>query len=72
LVWTSDKPTQSGWYWYREAGKNTDKPMSAWVYKNGPFIFVSMFAPNADIPRQENGQTKDFKGQWWGPVEVPE
>jgi hypothetical protein len=42
------------------------------VFTDGPFVFVSLFAPHADIPRQESGQTKDFTGEWWGPVEVPE
>jgi hypothetical protein len=72
MTWISNKPIQSGWYFYRARGKNADQPLSAWVFTDGPFVFVCMFAPHADIPRQESGQTKDFQGEWWGPVKVPE
>jgi hypothetical protein len=72
MTWTIDKPAQSGWYWYREPEKNIGKPMSAWVFTDGPLVFVSLFAPHSDIPRQESGQTKDFNGEWWGPIKVPE
>jgi hypothetical protein len=72
VTWTSDKPTQSGWYFYRERGKNRDKPMSAWIYTLGESLYLSMFVPHRYIPRQENGQLNDFPGEWWGPVEVPE
>jgi hypothetical protein len=71
MTWTTEKPTTSGWYFYRESGKNLDKPMVAWVFTSGKFIYVSLFLPHGQMPYTETGQTKDFSGEWWGPVEVP-
>jgi hypothetical protein len=40
MTWTSDKPTQSGWYWYREAWKNMDRSMPAWVFQTGKILYA--------------------------------
>lgn len=71
MTWTSDKPIKAGWYFYREAGKNMDKPVSVWVYLLGKQVYVSMFAPHEAVPRIHHGQARDFPGEWWGPLEVP-
>ena len=39
LIWTSDKPKQAGWYWWRGLGEDTDPPSSSsmkWGIFNGP------------------------------------
>jgi hypothetical protein len=44
MIWTRTKPTQTGWYFYREPGKNLDKRMEAWVFTSGKFIVSPAWA----------------------------
>ena len=72
MTWTKDKPTRSGWYFYRQPGKNLGKPLSAWVYTQARTVHVSMHAPH-DIPQScPTAQAEDLTGEWWGPLEIPE
>lgn len=71
MKWTSDKPTASGWYWYREAVKNMGKPMAAWVY-NAPYLYVCL-CPVQDADKTlRTTRVTDQTGEWWGPVEIPD
>ena len=40
----SDKPTISGWYWYKETGKNLDAPLLVWVFETSKvFLCLSVW-----------------------------
>ncbi len=60
LVWTEDKPTQAGWYWYR-GGESDDQPFIVEVDESGCFQWP-------DGGYQEAALTK---GEWAGPIERP-
>ena len=59
MIWTREKPTMPGWYWYRE-----DK--YAWityVYESNSGLRVSeMF---------EGKPVNAYAGKWAGPIEEP-
>ncbi len=66
MIWTREKPTQPGWYWYRTLhhGKPTFVDMVR-VYPYGDtFLVRSMEFAGTFI--------KDFTGEWAGPIEEPE
>ena len=70
MPWTKDKPSRSGWYWYREPGLNMNRPMPAWVYDLGRDFYASLMAVHSE-PVVKN--VKDCKGEWEaaGSMEVP-
>ena len=72
MSWTLDKPLAIGWYFYRDLGKNGDKPMAAWVYMKRAVVYVYIFSPHTELPSIDHGLLKDFSGEWWGPVEMTE
>ena len=41
-MWTTDKPTTPGWYWYREPGLNLDTPCPAWVFDVKPRLYATV------------------------------
>lgn len=61
LRWTKNKPTQSGWYWYRGLVEEAD-PLIVLVDEAGYFQW-----PDGGF--QEVLLTK---GEWAGPIEPPE
>jgi len=69
MTWTFTKPPTTGWYFYREPGKNIDKSMAAWVYIKRAVVYVYLFSPHTELPSIDHGQPKDYPGEWWGPVE---
>ena len=60
LVWTKDKPTAKGWYWWRGLEEDTE-PLILFVDEVGYFQWT-------DGTSQEVGLTK---GEWAGPIEPP-
>ncbi len=72
MNWTSTKPTVSGWFWYREPGRNFNKPMPAWVFNNGDHIYVSLMAVHDDRMIDPTVHIHALKGEWAGQMEVPE
>jgi hypothetical protein len=72
MTWTFTKPPTTGWYLYREPGEDVDKPRAAWVYVKRAVVYVYIFSPHTELPSIDHGQPKDFAGEWWGPVEVPD
>lgn len=62
MLWTSTKPTKTGWYFYREPGKNMDKPVSVWVITTGKQLYVSMFVPQSPPGAFARGRSKIFPG----------
>jgi hypothetical protein len=60
LIWTSDKPKEAGWYWWRGLGEDQD-PLILFVDAVGYFQWP-------DGASQEVGLTK---GEWAGPLTPP-
>jgi hypothetical protein len=69
--WSSCPPVVSGWYWYKEPGRNQDQPMAAQVFWDGETLQASMFLSQGETPRRESGKAEDFPGDWCGPVGMP-
>ena len=46
--------------------------MAAWVYIKRAVVYAYIFSPHTELASIEHGQPKDFPGEWWGPVELPE
>ncbi len=65
MTWTNEKPTQSGWYWWREHGL----PLM------GVIVQVDV---EADTPCIHQGPNADalldqmIGGEWYGSLEMPE
>jgi hypothetical protein len=64
ITWTTEKPTQSGWYWLREPA----------LPLKGAIVQVDVEADTV----YSSGTTADaslnqmFGGEWFGPLEMPE
>jgi hypothetical protein len=69
LGWTQDKPTKSGWFWYREPGLNMDQPMPVWVYEVKESVYAQLIAPRQHAFVIRN--VEECRGQWSGPMDVP-
>ncbi len=69
MNWTSTKPTVSGWFWYREPGRNFNKPMPAWVSNNGNHIYASLMAVQDDRRIDPTLHITALKGEWAGQME---
>ena len=68
MTWTLQKPTMSGWYWFREPGLNLDKPMPAWVYQSGQTFYVKLCGAHEDFKER---RVSDLEGEWAGPITPP-
>lgn len=68
MSWTLEKPSKSGWYWFREPGLNLDKPMPAWVYQSGESFCVKLCGAYEDCNEK---RLDELKGEWAGPISPP-
>ena len=53
MTWTMQKPTQPGWYWYREPGLNLDKSMPAWGCLTGQILYVKLCGVHKSLKRSD-------------------
>ena len=75
LTWTTDKPAKEGFYWLRNVETHTgytqSEPQIVQVFELG-----NGYPGNFDvsIPSDENTTELRYinKGEWYGPLEVPE
>lgn len=58
-VWTTEKPTVEGWYWWR--GESDLNELICWVGRDGGVLFIA-FAPST---------TRIMGGEWAGPLPLP-
>ncbi len=73
MTWISTKTIVSGWFWYREPGKNFNKPMPAWVFNpNGDKLYVTLMAVHDDRQIDPPVHFDTLKGEWAGPMEMPQ
>jgi hypothetical protein len=61
LRWTTQKPTQAGWYWYRGQ-----------AHEEEPFIVQVDRAGQFQWPDGGFQEVTLAKGEWAGPIEPPE
>jgi hypothetical protein len=64
MKWTTEKPTESGWFWYR-GPLSEDQPMVVHVYDVGKIFYTGPW-PDGHTVRLE----RSF-GEWAGPLEPP-
>lgn len=69
-VWTTEKPTKQGWYWYREAGGVIMIELVQFERSDAPLLFALMYRSQRGSYQYEQ-QVEEFFGEWAGPVEVP-
>jgi hypothetical protein len=56
VIWTNEKPTVPGWYWYREL---EGEPEILSIYKDDGQLLISGIG------------LLEFPGEWAGPLERP-
>jgi len=62
LIWTTKKPTKTGWYWYRhECDGSTVKVLH----------FIDDDGEGPCIATSDDVALNDLTGEWAGPVEPP-
>lgn len=79
MRWTKDKPTQTGWYWYRgdydAANWYTDKAKPVITFVNIEGRLTSRGRPpvaHAWQPFMDyDDELSNFTGEWAGPIEPP-
>ena len=72
MTWTTNKPTASGRYWYKEVGKNTDLPMPTWVFDTSGILYACRYGAHEIFMFRETHRLDECPGLWWGPISVPE
>jgi hypothetical protein len=62
LIWTTKKPTKTGWYWYRGEGDGQTEKVLHFIDDDGdgPYLATS-----------DDLALTDLAGEWAGPVEPP-
>jgi hypothetical protein len=72
-AWTRDKPTQTGWYWYRgdyDAASADIQPVVTYVNTDGSKI--GLRTPCAWQPFMDyDDRLESFTGEWCGPITPP-
>ena len=60
------KPTLPGWYWYKQAGKNMDKPMPVLVCDTSDILYACRFGADEVPNYREMRNLEDCPGRWFG------
>ena len=75
LFWSKEKPTVTGWYWYRgdyDAASVAVQPVVTYISMEGSLSGYSSREPYAWQPFMDyDGNVDDFTGEWAGPIEPP-
>ena len=64
IQWTTENPTQSGWYWLREPAQ----PLMGVIVQvdvEADTVYSSGTADDASLAQMQGGE-------WFGPLEIPE
>ena len=65
LTWTTDKPTNAGWYWYRPAS-DQDIEVVQIARPHGENLHIYMLGDPDRCPSYQQ-----VEGEWAGPLEPP-
>lgn len=69
MTWTSDEPTQTGFYWYRKPARETS-PEKAYTTVVKVVICEESFV--AELAVEGDKDLSAFSGEWYGPLEIPQ
>jgi hypothetical protein len=69
MTWTSDQPTQTGFYWYRESSRDasSEKPYITVVE-----VVICEESFVAELAVEGDRDLSCFSGEWYGPLEIPQ
>lgn len=67
MKWTTEKPTEPGWYWMREIGKPQFPPIIRQVKRAAPLGVLVLVTWSSSCVISEI----DY-AEWAGPIELPE
>jgi len=69
MTWTSDKPTQTGFYWYRKPSREAspEKPYTTVVE-----VVICEESFVAELAVEGDKDLSSFSGEWYGPLEIPQ
>jgi hypothetical protein len=68
MNWTRDRPTKTGWYWWRDPEYRENLPEVCKVYRDRFEAILRITwndSSGADYP------VTDYDGEWAGPLEPP-
>lgn len=68
MRWTTDKPTSSGWYWFKHPELDGGTSVPAWVYETDRTARAKLMVVEGP-PKEKD--IADCTGKWLGPVVVP-
>ena len=63
--WASEKPTEVGWYWYREDGQIAMMTVEVATEFNEPVVIGYRMRANGSVCSK---LVKSFTGEWLGPI----
>lgn len=70
MIWTNEKPTVRGWYWYRTGPGDTGD----WSHQDETIIFVERWAGELAVSMAGSAvsyKLEDAHGVFAGPIERP-
>ena len=71
MKWTTEKPTQSGWFWVRTIDDRTPlKTRMVMITKHGNNLFI--YLPGSPSRPIDEFATFARPVEWMGPIPVPE
>ncbi len=62
MIWTTEKPTRTGWYWWRRPSIPEDVIVEVYKDKRNPAMLML----------RGRGRLYVQRGQWAGPIPEPE
>lgn len=69
MTWTSDLPTQTGFYWYRESSRDASSEKS---YITVVEVVICEESFVAELAVEGDRDLSSFPGEWHGPLEIPQ
>lgn len=74
MTWTTEKPTQPGWYWYK---KGRHRPFIVEIFKGEIFGYhgtdgKELIVDQNEFVRDLDSRVRKMNGQWAGPIFPPE
>lgn len=69
MDWTKDTPTKTGFYWYRDSASQTasDEPYITIVE-----VVICEESFVAELGRESDKDLDTYKGEWIGPLDLPQ
>ncbi len=65
-IWTREKPTQEGWYWFKGDNSRFNK-----FFKDGTIVYFHPEGHISMVGTNDAYRLDDLSGKWVGPLVVP-